>query len=129
MDKTSEQLKQILGNNPDLLNRIQSESWEIKYRKDSDMILMGAKFPSDTFYFDVKGSGVLVRIDDDKKIYGFAIENFKYFTKKNPEFRLFYFLIAHPFQAYALYILIKSLDKMRMIKVVSEYVAGQAVYA
>ena len=129
MDKATEQLKTILESNPDLNQRMQNENWDIRYRKSSDMVVMGAEFPADTSYFDVKGTGVLIRIDDSNRIHGFAIENFKHFAKNNPEFQPFYFITAHPIRARIIFMVARGLHKMNMSKVVSEFVAGQAVYA
>src|SRR3990167_2409544 len=52
------------------------EDWNIYYNKKADMITMGANFPAGTFYYCVD-DGAMIRIDENNKIYGFAIENAK----------------------------------------------------
>ncbi|MFH1890381.1 MAG: hypothetical protein ABIJ91_02345 [Candidatus Kuenenbacteria bacterium] len=128
MDQTKEQLKNIIDNNPDIEKRMKIENWDIKYRKSSNMIIMGTQFPKDSFYFYVNGSGVMARIDKNNKIYGFAIENARFFIKKNPEIGWFFYPLVYPIKFFWMNLIWKSTDKIKKMTVVSDYIAGEACY-
>ncbi|MEI6238310.1 MAG: hypothetical protein WCP15_02100 [bacterium] len=98
-------LKEIINKNSELRERVEREAWSVNYNKKADMIIMGGDFPVNTSYYPVGDTGVMIRIDKDEKIYGFAIENVKFFMKKNP-----------------------SLNNIKNIFAISDYVAGKAVY-
>lgn len=99
MEKTmKEKMDEILKANTDLRERLDKDpsQWSISYNKKADMVIIGEQFPAGTFYFPVHDTGVMVRIDNNNKIYGFAIENAKYFMRKNPEMALPLSVVVNP---------------------------------
>jgi hypothetical protein len=137
MDKELEKLKEIVEANKDLKERISSDRWSISYNKDADMIIMGGVFPKGSFYHPVDDSGVLMRIDKNNRILGFAIEDTKYFIKQNPEMAFALNFVVHPYRTkyitipalFIAYQTKRSLNNMKSILSVSDYVAGKAVFA
>ena len=129
-----QELKEILSSNRDLKERTASESWEISYNKKADMLTMGAEFPKGSFYYPLEDTGVLLRIDKNKKIYGFAIENTKYFIKNNPDvgfvLSLFVYPIRSMFVTFPYYFFVsKTMKGIREIKgILSDYVAGKVAF-
>ncbi len=76
-----EEVKKIFSQNPDLKERM--KHWSTAYNKGADMIASGEKYPVGSFYTSI-GEGIMLRIDKNGRIYGFAIENVKDFIKQNP---------------------------------------------
>jgi len=134
---TKQQLEKIVAANGDLRERIQKESWTISYNRSADMISMGGNFPKSTFYFSLKDSRVMVRIDKNYRIYGFAIENAKAFIKENPQEGVLLSFIVYPIRSFAIklplyflaYQTTKGVETMKSIFSISDYVAGRAAYA
>lgn len=131
MDEIKKQLKAIIERNSDLQQRIREGKWKVKYNKPSDMIIMGEAFPADSFYFYLNGSGVMIRIDSDNRIYGFAIEDAKYFIKNNPDIGWLFMPLVYPLRYFwlnAVYKVFGGFSEIRRIFAVSEYIAGEACY-
>lgn len=128
MDKIKEQLKKIFAVNNDMHRRIEEENWDVKYNKESDFLIMGTKFPENSFYFYVNGSGVMIRVDGNNKIYGFAIENTKKFIKNNAEIGWLFYPIVHPIKFFWMYLLWRGIDRMKRITAVTDYIAGEACF-
>ena len=127
MEKNIKQLKSILEKNPDIVRGdAPLVRWSIKYLKDSDMIILGEKFPSGTFYLHIK-DGVMVRIDKKEKIYGFAIENAKSFIKKNPEVGFVFYPNVYPLRFWMHFFWKKSITNIKRATTLSNFVAAQAV--
>lgn len=125
-------LKSILDSNHDLHQRMYDEEWSVKYRKSSDMLVMGAAFPEGSFYHYVNGTGVMVRVDENQKIYGFAIENIKSFIKENPEVGFMFYPIVYPYRflfRILIYRIWRNIDELKKISAVSDYIAGRASLA
>ena len=130
-------LQDILSLNPDLNDRSRSEEWTLSYNRDADMVIMGGAFPEGSYYYPVFDTGALLRIDKDKKVYGFAIESAKHFIKCNPELALPLSLIVYP--ARTRYVTIpflkfayqtkRGLNSVRSITSVSDFIAGKAAFA
>lgn len=130
---TKQELKTIVEkNNSRIRQRIADHAWNTRYRKDSDMLIMGEDFPKGSFYTYVDKSGVMLRIDNDGIIYGYAIENTKHFIKKNPEVGFIFYPIVYPIRAKILFHLWKIVgnisDKMR-ISTATTYVNNSICYA
>jgi len=70
--------KEISDKNRDLKERMIKETWKVTYDKEADILTMGGKFPKDSgnIYIDEK-LGSMIRVGEDKRIYGFIIENYK----------------------------------------------------
>ena len=131
-----QQLEKIISVNRDLRERVKKEDWSISYNRKADMLLMGGIFPTETFYFPLNDSRVMVRIDKDYKIYGYAIENAKAFIRENPEEGLILSFIVYPVRSllfklplyFLAYQTAKGIESMRAIWSISNYVAGRAAY-
>jgi hypothetical protein len=86
--------KELLQHNKDIKTRMKAESWCISFDKKTDMLIIGTKFPknSGNVYIN-ENEGLSVRVGEDKKIYGFIIENYKnIFLKKNSKAFMFWLL-------------------------------------
>lgn len=129
------ELKEILLANKNLEQRFKAENWQASYNKRTDMIIMGSEFPAETFYFPIEDTGLMLRIDSGGKIYGFAIENAKYFIKKNPEIGISLSFLVHPFTSQivslvsAFALKIGSIGKVNQIEAVTGYVTRRAAFA
>ncbi|OGY54612.1 MAG: hypothetical protein A2951_03000 [Candidatus Buchananbacteria bacterium RIFCSPLOWO2_01_FULL_56_15] len=125
-----EEIEKILRANENLLERAKGEDWNIYYNKKADMITMGANFPAGTFYYCVD-DGAMIRIDENNKIYGFAIENAKFYLKRHPEIALLFYPIVHPYRFFGLllrYKFVRNVDKIGKILSFSNSIAGKAHY-
>ncbi|MBM3261403.1 hypothetical protein FJY93_03205 [Candidatus Kaiserbacteria bacterium] len=128
-----EELKAILSANDNLPSEIRG--WAVSYNKTADMFIAGRDFPLGSFYFSVD-EGVMLRVDENKKIYGFAIENAKSFVKNNPQFALPFSIVMHPIRFYiftlptlfVFYHVAIGIVKMRSILSISDYIAGKAAF-
>lgn len=137
MEQDQKQLKAIVAANQDLKERVEAERWSISYNKDADMVLMGTKFPKNTFYYPVDDSGVLLRIDNNNKLYGYAIEDAKVRMKENPEISLALSFVIHPYRTrlitlpifFLIHQTARGINGMKSIFSVSDYVAGKAAFA
>lgn len=136
MDEINLKLKEIMAGNADLQERAASEKWAVSYNKKADMLVMGAVFPEGSYYFPVYDSGVLVRIDNSNRIYGFGIENAERFSKENPEIGVVLSFVMHPVRSLVLSFVgyhtlkgIRGMKKMTGIFTVSNFVASKAVLA
>jgi|SRR3989344_383198 len=132
MNKT-EELQNIIASNADLKERITADRWTVSYNKRADFLLMGGEFPKGSFYYPVDDSGLMLRVDKDNKVYGFAIENAKRFATEFPELKFALQLATHPLRTKYLIIPVMSLVYnmavgMDSIMSVSNYVAGKAAY-
>ena len=134
MNEIKQKIKTIIEANPDL--RELSQDWSMSYNKRADMVFMGANFPENTFYVPVD-ENMMIRVDKDNKIHGFAIENAKSFIKKHPEFIPLHFVI-YPYRSlflvlpyyFVLYQTIRGINRMKHAFSVSEnYIAGRVFYA
>mgnify|MGYP001567441710 FL=1 len=132
---TKQKLKEILLVNENLRERLENDPWSISYNKKADMVLMGTKFPIGSFYYPVGGTGVMLRIDENNKLYGFAIENTKSFIKENPEMAIVLSLIVYPVRSFFIlclyfftYHAIKRFDNIKRILSIGDYVAGKASF-
>ena len=123
-----ERLRAISEANGDLSERM--KDWDISYNKKADMVTMGGTIPEGTYYIYADEDGAMIRVDEQNRIYGFAIENATYFKKKHPEvaFALNFVMyptrtrfITIPFLA-CVYHTKLSIDKMRGIFAVADYV-------
>lgn len=131
--KNKEELKAILNANDTLPEDIRG--WSVSYNKKADMFIAGKDFPIGSFYFPVD-EGVMLRIDKDRKIYGFAIENTKFFMRENPQLALPLSILVYPYRFWlytlpTLFIshhIAKGLNKMRSITTISDYIAGKAAF-
>lgn len=128
MAEEKKQLKNIVEKNSDLQERIQKENWGTRYNRASDMIVMGTQFPAGSFYVYVNGSGVMIRVDDSYKIYGFAIENAKAFVRKNQEIGVLFYPMVFPIRFFWMYWTWRGMNKMKRIMSVSDYIAGEVCY-
>lgn len=116
-----------------------SKSWSFSYNRDADMLEVGDEFPEGSYYLSVGGTGVLIRVDQQKKVHGFAIENVKSFIRENPEFALPLSYFAYPIRFYLFYLPAISLMyqtfrvmhflQMAISKATSDYIAGRLVRA
>ena len=79
-------LKEIYEKNKDLFDNLPSAGWKVTYNKESDMMFLGEKSPAGSFYVPVGDTRMLLRVDQDYKLYGLAIENTKFFVRDNPQF-------------------------------------------
>ena len=110
-------IKKILSKNPKLNERMISENWGINYDKHSDVLIVGNKFPkgSESVYLNHK-NGILIRVDENEKIYGFIIEDFKaVFLKKQKDKKRFYRICFIPdsiFLGRFLFILILAISSL-----------------
>ena len=79
-------LKEIFDANGDLRQNLEKNPnmWSFSYNRKADMLVVGEEFPIGSFFYQVK-DGIMLRIDDSNKIYGFAIENTKDFISNNKE--------------------------------------------
>lgn len=80
--------------NKDLKDRLAKESWKVTYDRKADILTLGTKFPkgSGNVYLNEK-EGMMIRLGEDKKIYGFVIENYKsVFLKKSDNSPIFWFM-------------------------------------
>jgi hypothetical protein len=75
-----DELKRILKKN----EGTQQKSLPVKYNRKADMIIIGGSFPEGSLYVSVEDTGMLIRINRDEMIIGYAIENAKCFIQKNP---------------------------------------------
>ena len=129
---TKQKLKEILLVNENLRERLENDPWSISYNKKADMVLMGTKFPIGSFYYPVGGTGVMLRIDENNKLYGFAIENAKSFIKENPEMAIVLSFIVYPvrsfFILFLIYHTIKGVNNIKRILSMGDYVAGKASF-
>jgi hypothetical protein len=66
----------------------------------------------DTFYSYVEGKGMMIRLDKNGKIYGFAIENASYFIKDKPDFAYVMYPIIHPLRAKIIFGLTFGVSKL-----------------
>ena len=131
-----QKLKEILSRNEDLRERLERDPWAISYNKRADMVLMGTAFPVGSFYYPVGGTGVMLRIDKNDKLYGFAIENAKSFIKQNPEMGIALSFIIYPIRSFFVklplyfiaYHALKGFNTMKSILSVGDYVAGKASF-
>lgn len=136
MEQNLKQLKDIIAANQDLKGRVEAERWSISYNKEADMVLMGTKFPRNTFYYPVGDSGVLLRVDSKNRLYGYAIENAKIRIKENPEISLALSFVIHPYRTrfiifpilFLVHQTARSINGMKSIFSVSDYVAGKAAF-
>ncbi|HEC32943.1 MAG TPA: hypothetical protein ENI63_01630 [Candidatus Kaiserbacteria bacterium] len=101
-EEEKKELLIIFEKNDNLHQRMMRENWNIKYNKGSDMILMGVPFIEGTFYRSVGNTGMMIRLDKDDKIHGFAIENAKFFLRENQEFIGLYPLV-YPLRTKAMF--------------------------
>ena len=131
--KNKTELKEILAANESLREGV--KHWSVSYNKTADMVVAGKDFPVGSFYFPVD-DGVMLRIDKDKKIYGFAIENAKYFIKEHPEFTFLfdkpmrpvrYYLFTLP-MFFVFFQIASGIFKMRSLLSFSDYIAAKAAY-
>jgi len=136
MDKNiekTEELRDIVATNPDLKERIVAERWSISYNKRADFVLMGGNFPEGSFYYPIDDSGLMLRIDKDNKLYGFAVENAKRFATEFPELKFALQLAMHPVRTKyfifpAMFLVYHMVIGIDAIVSVSNYVAGKAAY-
>lgn len=139
MDQSvKEQLEKMVSVNGDLQERMQAERWTISYDRRADMIRMGGKFPKGTFYLPLGGTRVMVRIDKNHKIYGYAIENAKAFIKENPEEGFLLSFVVYPIRSFLfklpyrilMYHTIRGIrGGMEGMISISNYVAGKAAFS
>lgn len=133
MEQNLNELKEIMNANPDLDNRVINGGWTVSYNRRADMVVMGERFPKGTYYIPVD-DGVMVRIDSDKKIYGFAVENAKSFIKRNPRgVGLALSFVVYPLRSILftlpiLYITYQA-ARMKSILSVSDYFVARTAFA
>lgn len=137
-NNTEQKLREILDSNnlPEMI-----EGWtRYSYNKEADLFEAGTNYPAGSYFFSIDDTGVMLRIDDQKKIYGFAIENVKVFLKENPQFDLplSYFIAPARFYGYyvpafVFYFLMYqtglAIQTVINMKGFADYVAGRALYA
>lgn len=89
--------KTIVEHNKDLQKRMIKESWEVTYDRKADTLILGTKFPkgSGSVYINEK-EGSMIRVGEDKKIYGFVFENYKSVFLKENEHSFIFWLIFLP---------------------------------
>lgn len=133
-----ESLKEILDANTDLRKKLEGNTlnWSISYDRRSDMVRMGGLYPKGTFYYPVLDTGVLIRVDKNNKIHGFAIENAKYYIKKHPEIAVVLSFVVYPYRSFFLmpifrvmYHTEKTLDSVKSILTISDFVHNKALFA
>ena len=133
------EMREIISANPNLRDRLEKDPyiWSFHYNKKADMLVVGEKFPVGSFYHYIpNNSGVMLRVDKNKKIYGFAIENTKFFMKKNPEVGFYLSLIVYPKRTQILFTIlsiflhtVRGLNKIRAILPVTDYVTRRLAHA
>lgn len=134
----SSEQKQKIKNILELNKNLEEEflNWNISYNKRADLIIFGADFPPGSFYVNTL-DGMMIRVDSNNKIHGFAIENAKSFIKKHKEFLPLAYVI-YPVRSRILFALYKLLiqplehrvDPLReTVSVSKNYLAGQVVCA
>lgn len=128
---TEQDLRTILeaNNLPEIM-----AGWTPVYNKKADMFEAGTSFPEGSFYFPIDDTGVMLRIDNNNKIYGFAIENVKVFMRENPEFAFVLSSFVSPLKFRLNYIVMlftyrTKLAKHAVIKNFADYFAGRALYS
>ncbi|TRZ53454.1 hypothetical protein D4R99_00815 [bacterium] len=128
-------IKDIMLVNEDLRERSSEESWSVQYNKKADILTIGTTFPVGSFYYNLSDTGVMLRIDSNNKIYGFAVENTKYFMKRNPEVGISLYPIVYPirsrvlFPIFSLVFSVKyGLSKIQSIGTLTDFVAGRASF-
>ena len=136
--KLKQKLENIASANKDLKQRMQSEHWGVSYNRKADMLSIGTTFPENSHYVSV-GDGVMLRIDQDNRVYGFSIENTKLFIKENPEIGFALSLIVYPVRSYLklpVYFLayhslrgFNAMKNMRAMSSLSDHIAGKALFA
>ena len=131
--KNKEELKEILAMNDALPEDI--TQWSVSYNRKVDMVVAGKDFPVGSYYFPV-AEGVMLRVDKDKKIYGFAIENASFFVKNHAQFALPLSIVMHPVRFYlftlpVMFIFYKvqtGMLRIRGMLTISDYIAGRAAF-
>ena len=127
-------LKEVMSLNENLRERVESENWMISYNKKADMLLMGGVFPEGSFYLPIE-DGVMLRVDENNKVWGFAIENTKHFIRNNPEVGFILSFIVYPVRtriAAHLSFLIGKIGEMakeKQIEAVAGYVTSRVTFA
>ncbi len=123
-------LMEILSCNTNLEQRIKADNWVVNYRKEPDMLIIGAGFPDGTFYFNFDDSGLMIRIDKNNKIYGFAIENAKFFLERNSSIKPAFYPYVHPIKSFFLHYANRTLGNLNQLKSIlrlNDYVKQQFV--
>jgi len=129
--KTNKQMRTIWEANAEL--KEQSLGWKLSYNKMNDTVFFGEDCPEGTFYVNA-GDGMMVRVDANNRIYGFAIENATHFIQRNSEFAPLV-LVMHPIKSRIFYAVYKTIIRptaglVQNISTISQnYLAGKAVYA
>jgi len=130
-------LKEIFDANGDLRQNLEKNPnmWSFSYNRKADMLVVGEEFPIGSFFYQVK-DGIMLRIDDSNKIYGFAIENTKDFISNNKEIGFLLSFIVYPVRSllfklpyyFIMYHTIKGLNKMFTILPVTDRVFNKVQF-
>jgi hypothetical protein len=128
-----ELIKKILNQNNDLPQRMQNEDWEVFYDKKSDMLFLNGSITDQSSLQYVGDEGFMLRVDDEtNRISGFAIENFKKFSKQHEGFALVYLRFTHPFLflAFALfaYLIFITFKKTTQFNEFLDYISKAATF-
>jgi hypothetical protein len=74
-------------NSPDLLDRMEKEIWQFDYEGKTDTLFLSGKVPIGSYY-TVINDNLMLRVDNDQRIFGVAIKDFKKTAKKNYELKM-----------------------------------------
>ncbi len=122
-------LEKLMATNADLIERMEAEDWDISYDKRADMLYVHGTIPKESMYHYVGNEGFMVRINQDEKIFGFAVENYRAFASRHTDVKWIFMQVTDPVLYHIVKVVAQAVRKVDQLKEMAEYLSSVAAYS